>query len=212
VPASGIGQVVTFFEKTLKKVAISPNPLWQALGLNKMSHKSLEDNILSQFLAIDMCIEIDLFLPALILIYSGIDALASLNLPIGRERVKQSDFCSFCENYLLPESSLECSAIDLYGARCSTLHKGTAVSDLSEGKKASELLYYIGDISDRQTEYASVIDEKYPRKTHFVDIDELRKSFNKSYFSFVEYIESDRIKRETVYERARYYFVNSAPI
>jgi hypothetical protein len=31
VPASGIGQVVTFFEKTLKKVAISPNPLWQAL-------------------------------------------------------------------------------------------------------------------------------------------------------------------------------------
>jgi len=31
VPPSGIGQAVTFFEKTLKKVAISPNPLWQAL-------------------------------------------------------------------------------------------------------------------------------------------------------------------------------------
>jgi hypothetical protein len=31
VPAIGIGQAVTFFEKTLKKVAISPNPLWQAL-------------------------------------------------------------------------------------------------------------------------------------------------------------------------------------
>jgi len=31
VPASGIGQAVTFFEKTLKKAAISPNPLWQAL-------------------------------------------------------------------------------------------------------------------------------------------------------------------------------------
>ena len=29
---SGFGQAVTFFEKTLKKVAISPNPLWQALG------------------------------------------------------------------------------------------------------------------------------------------------------------------------------------
>jgi hypothetical protein len=33
VPPSGIGQAVTFFEKTLKKVAISPNPLWQALGI-----------------------------------------------------------------------------------------------------------------------------------------------------------------------------------
>jgi hypothetical protein len=35
VPPSGIGQAVTFFEKTLKKVAISPNPLWQALKLFK---------------------------------------------------------------------------------------------------------------------------------------------------------------------------------
>jgi len=33
VPPSGIGQAVTFFEKTLKKVAISPNPLWQALNV-----------------------------------------------------------------------------------------------------------------------------------------------------------------------------------
>jgi hypothetical protein len=33
VPPSGIGQAVTFFEKTLKKVANSPNPLWQALGV-----------------------------------------------------------------------------------------------------------------------------------------------------------------------------------
>jgi len=35
VPPSGIGQAVTFFEKTLKKVANSPNPLWQALGAHK---------------------------------------------------------------------------------------------------------------------------------------------------------------------------------
>jgi len=32
VPPIGIGQAVTFFEKELKKAAISPNPLWQALG------------------------------------------------------------------------------------------------------------------------------------------------------------------------------------
>jgi hypothetical protein len=31
VPPSGIWQVVIFFEKKLKKAAISPNPLWQAL-------------------------------------------------------------------------------------------------------------------------------------------------------------------------------------
>jgi hypothetical protein len=32
-PESGIGQAVIFFEKTLKKVAISPNPLWPAFRL-----------------------------------------------------------------------------------------------------------------------------------------------------------------------------------
>jgi hypothetical protein len=32
VPPIGLGQAVTFFEKTLKKAAISPKPLWQALG------------------------------------------------------------------------------------------------------------------------------------------------------------------------------------
>jgi hypothetical protein len=31
VPPIGLGQAVTFFEKTLKKAAISPKPLWQAL-------------------------------------------------------------------------------------------------------------------------------------------------------------------------------------
>jgi len=32
VPSIGLGQAVTFFEKTLKKAAISPKPLWQALA------------------------------------------------------------------------------------------------------------------------------------------------------------------------------------
>jgi hypothetical protein len=36
VPPSGIWQVVIFFEKKLKKAAISPNPLWQALGVLEM--------------------------------------------------------------------------------------------------------------------------------------------------------------------------------
>jgi hypothetical protein len=36
VPPIGLGQAVTFFEKTLKKAAISPKPLWQALVFLKV--------------------------------------------------------------------------------------------------------------------------------------------------------------------------------
>ncbi len=177
-----------------------------------MSKQSLEDNIFSQFLAIDLCIEKNLLLPSLILIYSGIDALASLSLPKERERVKKEDFCKFCVDHLLPDSKLKCSAIDLYAARCATLHKGTAVSDLSQSEKASEIIYHIGIAAELQGDYQKIIDEKYPKDVIIVDIDDLRKAFNKSYFSFINGLEGNIEMMNVVYERAKYYFVNSAPL
>lgn len=172
-----------------------------------MSKKSLEENIFNQFLAIDLCIEKNLLPPSLILIYSGIDALASLNLPKERERVKGIDYDKFCNDYLLPDSDLKCSAIDLYAAKCSILHKSTAVSDLSEQEKTPELFYHIGDISDIQEDYQKIIDEKHNRNAIIVNIDDLRKAFNKSYFSFTKELEENLEKRERVYERAKNYFL-----
>ncbi len=177
-----------------------------------MSKKSLEDNILSQFLAIDMCIEKGLFMPSLILIYSGTDALASLNRPEENETVTRSDFKKWCTDYLLPSSNLNCTATDLYAARCGILHTNMAVSDLSKKDEASELIYYIGDISEQQGTYQKIIDEKNPRKTIIVDIAYLEKAFKSSYFTFAEELEKNQVKRELVYERAKYYFVDSAPI
>jgi hypothetical protein len=177
-----------------------------------MSKQSLEDNFISQFLAIDMCIEKNLILPSLILIYSCIDALASIRLPKGREKVKGKDYIKFCNDHLLPESSLNCSAIDLYAGRCSTLHKGTAVSDLSQRDEAAEIYYHIGVASELQDNYQKRIDEKYSKKVIIVDLDELRKALNNSYFSFSKELEGNVEMKELAYKRAKYYFVNSAPI
>jgi hypothetical protein len=171
-----------------------------------MSKQSLEENILSQFLAIDMCIEKGLFMPSLILIYSGIDTLASLNRPQEKEKVTRSDFKIWCTDYLLPGSNLNCSATDLYAARCGILHTSTAVSDLSKKDEASEIIYYIGDISEQQNTYQRIIDEKYPRKTIIVDIANLEKAFKSSYFSFAAELETNQVKRDLVYERAKYYW------
>jgi hypothetical protein len=65
VPPSGIVQTVTFFEKTLKKVAISPNPLWQALGLLRRVMKLYKFKSLSgdSFLhSLDMIVNERIFL------------------------------------------------------------------------------------------------------------------------------------------------------
>ncbi len=177
-----------------------------------MSKRSLEYNILSQFLAIDLCIEKRFFMPSLILIYSGIDALASLNRSEEKETVTRSDFKKWCTDYLLPSSNLTCTATDLYAARCGILHTNMAVSDLSKKDEASELIYYIGDISEQQSTYEKIIDEKYPRKTIIVDIVNLGKAFKSSYFTFAEELEKNQDKRELVYDRAKYYFVESAII
>lgn len=178
-----------------------------------MSKNSLEDNILNQFLAIDMCIEKGLLMPSLTLIYSGIDSLASLSRPKEKEKVTRSDFKKWCTDYLIPDSNLNCNAADLYAARCGILHTSTAVSDLSKKDEASELIYYIGNISDeKQSKYQEIIDEKYPRKTRIINITDLEKAHKESYFSFVDELDQNQVKREMVYERAKYYFVHSAPI
>lgn len=174
-----------------------------------MSKNSLEENILSQFLAIDTCIEKGYLLPSLILIYSGIDALASLNRSKEKEKVTRSDFKKWCADYLLPESGLNCSDTDLYAARCGILHTSTAESDLSKKDEAVELIYCIGNISEKQSIYQEIINQKYPRKTIIVNIEDLEKAFKNSYFLFVSGLEDNLVKREMVYDRAKYYFVNS---
>jgi hypothetical protein len=76
---------------------------------------------------------------ALILLYSGIDALAWASLPSGD--VTRSDFCNWVNQYMDPQSSLGCSSEDLYAARCGMLHSSTAESKLSREGRASELWY-----------------------------------------------------------------------
>ena len=175
-----------------------------------MSKESLKENIFKHFLAIDLCIDKGLLMPALILIYSGIDSLASLNRMPEKKKVTREDFKEWCDKYLLPKSGLECSSIDLYAARCSILHTNTAVSDLSMKEEASELIYCIGDISEREAYQR--IDKKYPRKTVIINIGDLDKAFKKSFFIFYEELTLDEAKRMLVYERSKYYFVDGPAI
>jgi hypothetical protein len=76
--------------------------------------------------------------PALILLYSGIDIASFLDTdnPVVHER-----FATWVEKYLLAGSSLKCSANDLYGARCGLVHSYSPVSTLSKTGKAVPIGY-----------------------------------------------------------------------
>ena len=91
--------------------------------------------------AVEICLTHDLWEPALILILCHIDALAWLNRPVDREDVIREDFVVWVDKYLLPESGLECTAEELYGARCGLLHSHTGESRLHRQHKIRKIFW-----------------------------------------------------------------------
>jgi hypothetical protein len=52
-------------------------------------------------------------MPALILIYAGIDIFASLARPKSKKKVTRKNFIEWCEKYIPPSGKLSCTGIDL---------------------------------------------------------------------------------------------------
>jgi hypothetical protein len=106
------------------------------------------------FEASELCIEQRLQLPALILIYVGIDIAGWLASRTNRG--VRTSFTAFVEKYMLPGSLLAASPLDLYAARCAVLHTYTAESDLSAHGKARTIGYACGktNAQDLQTSFA----------------------------------------------------------
>jgi len=72
---------------------------------------------------------------AVILILSGIDSMAYLNMPESQEDVTKTDFISWVDQYIKFPCKEKITGLDLYGARCAMLHSYGVVSKLSrEGK------------------------------------------------------------------------------
>ena len=81
---------------------------------------------------------------ALVLCYSLIDTMAWLGLPDGRDKVGRKDFMNWADKYVLPNGGLECTAVDLYSARCGVVHSMSPESQLSRSGNATELVYSWG--------------------------------------------------------------------
>jgi hypothetical protein len=68
---------------------------------------------------------------ALILIYSGMDTMAFLSMPVGKTDVMRSDFIAWAQQYIRLPGVV---GTDLYGARCSILHGGAQSRFIREGR------------------------------------------------------------------------------
>jgi hypothetical protein len=71
----------------------------------------------------------------LILVYSGIDAMAYLTMPAAKDRVTRADFVSWADQYLrfrdaARNPTLSIPGLELYAARCGVVHTYSTEADL----------------------------------------------------------------------------------
>lgn len=76
----------------------------------------------------------------LTILYSSIDTMAWLAK--GDGDVTRHDFVEWVDRYMLIDSTIEATAMDLYAARCSVLHNHAAEAKLTREGKARQIWYY----------------------------------------------------------------------
>jgi hypothetical protein len=86
-----------------------------------------ERHLSDLLVSIDECLTDNRLLPCLVLLYTGIDVIASLET---EGKAQRDGFIRWVKKYLLKSKILECNGIDLYAARCEVVHTFTAESNL----------------------------------------------------------------------------------
>src|SRR5579863_3932037 len=102
---------------------------------HQSANRRLKHEIEQLLSDVKLCFKKKHFLPGLVLLYSTIDILASLDRPESKEDVTWKDFVAWLDAFVFPHVSLPCDAIDLYAARCGLIHTYTFESRLSRSGK-----------------------------------------------------------------------------
>ena len=163
-------------------------------------------NIRSILDAIDLCLEKGLAPPALILIYSCIDILGSL------ERAKSEgtkhSFIRWVEKYLIEGKSLDFTATDLYSARCAVLHTLTAESELSNQGTARKVVYSWGTAPVGDLKEAI---KRLKKDVVSIHINELNEALVLGIDQYLEEVGKDESRRKLVITNGEKSF-NNVPI
>lgn len=154
----------------------------------------LLENFRTAFAAIDLLCAHHMIQPALVLIYSTMDAAAWLDVE-GQGDVTRQDFVRWVDRYVVPKSALNCSSLELYGARCGILHSFTAFSKLSRSGKARSLSYASGVATVTQVDQVS---STLDRTGHVsVHLDHLNMALQAGMQNFINeaHVSAERWKR-----------------
>jgi hypothetical protein len=156
---------------------------------------------------IENCLAQRRLLPALILLYSAIDIIAGLERPEGQST--KSSFVSWVETHMLRDNALDCTALELYAARCGLLHSYSADSALSQSKQARKVLYAWGTADvDHLKQAAHILGQDDCVALHVSDF---VKAFRKGLADYVESVWAHPERKSIVSTRIDRWYVNMQP-
>lgn len=169
----------------------------------------LEKNLNDIIKSIEICLNEKLQIPSLILLYSGIGIMGWLNHPASRDHRSKEDFIRWVDDYLLPNKNVRCKAIDLYAARCATIHSYSFSSKLSKKGEAKEI-YYSWERANVKS-LQNNLNRRCKKPAIAIHINDLLEAFKEGVEKFKLFIKSDKEKGKIVYTRASKYFFVSMP-
>jgi len=173
-----------------------------------MLSDALKENIINHISAIELCLKNHHRMPALILIYSGIDIFASLSCEREKNKATRSDFKKWCDKYLLPNYESECTASDIYAARCAVVHTYTSKSSLSESGEAKEIVYAWGNRKPEPLQQIIGLTD-FPNIL-VLHIDSLFKAFRVGVADFLNEVVDQPELAALVHERSQKLFRNQS--
>jgi hypothetical protein len=146
-------------------------------------------------------------MPALALIYCGIDIVANLSRPENQPEVTRSDFVKWAEHYMKCESRLGVSGLDLYGARCGILHAYGMDSRLSGAGSARRIMYAWGN---RSVEAPKRLLQSLGFSEAVVKIEDLSSVYAEGVANFSAKLAQDVDLADIVQQRARKLFMEQS--
>ena len=145
--------------------------------------------------SIEDCLAKRRILPCLMLLYSGIDVIASLEAGTA----SRSAFTKWVNRYVLKSTSLSCTASDLYGARCGILHTLSAESNMSRKGTARRMGYAWGNASTDELERAT---KELGRDERAVHVRELIDAFRLGLTNYMQEVMQDESRKQKIFAGA----------
>jgi len=158
----------------------------------------LAKNLIDLFQSIEECIVQKRILSALVLLYSGIDVVASLERGT-RETVRDA-FVRWSDEYLLKAYQLGCTSLELYAARCGVVHTFSAISELSRRRKVRQAIYAWGNQKSGTLDHAAKIIGHHDVVA--VHVNDLVEGFRRAVAAYFDDLEKSNLTRQRTVTRS----------